>query len=657
MRYKSLKTRLILILLLVGIIPVATTVTYNFFSTFTTFETIQSDQQLQIEHAISTHIQQATDEIKYITEYYSTNEEVQQLVQMTEREQLEKAGRVLFDKLSAEHQITHFEIGDAKGVVQLRGHNLEKYGDDKSAISSIQQALQGNTLSGFEYGSSGLALRAFVPIEVNNQVVGTLQLGVGNEFITEIQQLFPQVGLHVLNEAGEITLSSTVTRIGEVVSSDAIKKAFIGEKSQYKNNEENQMESYLPILDPTSTNTVGTLQVVQDISTTQLTMYKMMKMGVFILITTIILALIVALFYSRTLTNPLIHTAKLLNILSQGDLTKRIDTQNRQDEIGQLMTDMKVMQETIHHTISGVAQASQFVLSKSNVLAQSTQEVSSGAEEIAVSMEILSQGIEKQTNEMTEMNEVITKFTDNLCDTTKQGRHLEHLSGGVHQLSVDGTQLIHSSNTQMQQIYEMMTQSMDKMDDLGNKVTEITAFVSIIHDVADQTNLLALNASIEAARAGEHGKGFAVVAEEVRKLAEQVAVSVTQITSIVTTVQASSQEVSHSLAGGFEQVTMGTKQLATTASKFEEIDQSVSQMATFIKQVIAQLEEMTEEGQQINAAIQEVTAITEETAASVEETTATVVQSSATMADVAAASEQLADLAEQLNAVVKNYKL
>jgi methyl-accepting chemotaxis protein len=72
-----------------------------------------------------------------------------------------------------------------------------------------------------------------------------------------------------------------------------------------------------------------------------------------------------------------------------------------------------------------------------------------------------------------------------------------------------------------------------EIEALNIDVAKIEDITEVINNVAKQTSLLALNAGIEAARAGEAGKGFSVVADEIKKLAEQVMQSSSNIISIV----------------------------------------------------------------------------------------------------------------------------
>ncbi|MEG0473330.1 MAG: methyl-accepting chemotaxis protein [Solibacillus sp.] len=657
MRYKSLKTRLIVILLLVGIIPVAVTGTYNFLTSSNSYQNVQTENQEQIEHAVAQHLDKVANDLKYIAELYSQDTRVQQLFTETNRGTLETEGEALFERLQKEHQLTVLELGDLQGNVHLRGHNVSKYGDSKADVMAIQQALKGQAISGFENGASGLSVRAFVPVKQAGKIIGTLQLGLGNEFLTDFQALFPNTEVDLINEAGEIVRSTHTDRIGEQITNDYFAQAMAGEKTRFTNSKQQKVESYLPIQDPTNTVVVSTLLLVQDITTTQAAINQMKITSGLALLMTVLATIAVALFYSRTLTIPIIKTTQMMHALSSGDLTSRIADHNRRDEIGKLMTDMKHMQEHLHKTISEISQASTTVTMKSTVLAQSTEEISKGSEAIADTMEHLSKGVEKQTAEVADISEIMIEFSHKLEESTAQGNQLNATSENVLSLSENGAKLMNTSNEQMQEIHQVMKESVERMEQLDQHAGQISSFVSIIEDVANQTNLLALNASIEAARAGEHGKGFAVVADEVRKLAEQVAHSVTEITAIVSTIQHDSKEVSTSLQRGYGQVVTGSEQLEITANTFNEIQDAVSQMAQFITKMIENLQEMSNEGHEINDSMQEITALTEETAASVEETTATIIETSTTMTEIASATEQLSDLSEQLNRVVKDYKI
>jgi len=77
-----------------------------------------------------------------------------------------------------------------------------------------------------------------------------------------------------------------------------------------------------------------------------------------------------------------------------------------------------------------------------------------------------------------------------------------------------------------------------KLSTISDKARAITGVVTTITKVADQTNLLSLNAAIEAEKAGEYGLGFGVVAREIRRLADQTAVSVLDIEHMVREMQA-----------------------------------------------------------------------------------------------------------------------
>lgn len=101
--------------------------------------------------------------------------------------------------------------------------------------------------------------------------------------------------------------------------------------------------------------------------------------------------------------------------------------------------------------------------------------------------------------------------------------------------------------------------------DLMNSTERIGQVVSLIDTIAAQTNLLALNATIEAARAGEAGKGFAVVAGEVKALASQTASATSEISNLISMVQAGSGAVESAI-----------REIASTIANINDISSRIA---------------------------------------------------------------------------------
>ena len=230
------------------------------------------------------------------------------------------------------------------------------------------------------------------------------------------------------------------------------------------------------------------------------------------------LVLWVGITITRTTTASVRQALALATAVAAGDLTSRIEARSS-DEIGQLLTAMKSMNDslvnvvgTVRATSDSVASGSAQIASVNADLNQRAVEQASNLHQTAASMEQLS----------------ITVASN--ADTARQATALAEAAsavaakGGVAVNRVVGTM-------------EAITASSRKISDI----------IGVIDGIAFQTNILALNAAVEAARAGEQGRGFAVVAAEVRSLAQRSAAAAREVKSLINDsvldVEAGSQQV------------------------------------------------------------------------------------------------------------------
>ncbi|OHC83854.1 MAG: histidine kinase, partial [Sideroxydans sp. RIFOXYB12_FULL_59_6] len=207
----------------------------------------------------------------------------------------------------------------------------------------------------------------------------------------------------------------------------------------------------------------------------------------------IVIAIMFAVWVTRSITRPLNEAVGVANSLAEGDLTVRIKVDSK-DETGQLLASMQAMTEKLSQVIGEVRGSADALSSASEEVSATAQSMSQASSEQAASVEETSASVEQMSASINQ-NAENAKVTNGMAD---------------------------NASTQANEGGRAVKDTVSAMKSIADKI-------GIIDDIAYQTNLLALNAAIEAARAGEHGKGFAVVAAEVRKLAERSQVAAQEI--------------------------------------------------------------------------------------------------------------------------------
>ena len=282
-----------------------------------------------------------------------------------------------------------------------------------------------------------------------------------------------------------------------------------------------------------------------------------------------------AFLLTRAIIRPLSAVVGSMEVMRGGDFSTRLDLK-RHDEFGTLATGLNRLADDLTSLIGDIQRTGIQINTSATEIAATSREHQATANEIAATTSEIgatSREISATSKELSRTMNGVTAVAEKTASLASSGQSaLNRMEETIHQITTAAGSIS------------------AKLTVLNEKAANIGLVVTTINKVADQTNLLSLNAAIEAEKAGEYGRGFAVVATEIRRLADQTAVSTHDIDQMVKQMQSA---VSAGVMG-MEKFTDEVRQAVIV----------VAQVSDELSQIIEQVQTLTPNFENVNEGMQ-----------------------------------------------------
>ncbi|KHD36131.1 chemotaxis protein [Clostridium acetobutylicum] len=379
--------------------------------------------------------------------------------------------------------------------------------------------------------------------------------------------------------------------------------------------------------------------------------------SIVVVIISVVGSVLLGLVMAKHINDPLKKIKGLAERLSEFDFSTPIVI-TRGDEFGKVGKSLNNSQKNVSDLIKIIMSNSEDMSAASEELSATSEELSSKSNAIDESINTIVSGIQDTSASSEEISASIEEINSNINELASKAMDGSNNSSDSKEKANKVTEHLDKVRAESKTLYTQKEKKILEAIENGKVVGNIRMMADTIASIAEQTNLLALNAAIEAARAGEVGKGFAVVAEEVRRLAEQSAESVTGINDTIVKVQDAFDNLS---SNSNDILKFMREDISKQFEYFGNMSESYYNDSDFINNVSEEIAAMTEELSatigQVSYASESMAEIQQKSSNRAEEIKFSVDEVTKATEQVALTAQNQAELAQKLNEVVLKFKI